>query len=280
MNLWGPPVRAFLPGWHRAVKGRTWPAWHPHSQIDHILVRGEVRVGCGVGPPRRRLRSSPGAGRADPAIIAPCSTPTSTCSPGSLSPARSPSPSGSSDNSGGRRPATGPSSSSGAPPPRSPRWQGRHLAQAVAGILTGIGFIGAGLVFVARRHHPRAHLGRQRLRRGGHRDRSSATGICTWVSSSPWHSCSYSSSSTSPGCDSSTPAPTPTGSPTTMRRGRRCVGATPQVLRPTAGPASRRPHRAHRAHRARPDRAGAHPEPGPPTLSRARRRVLRRSAVP
>ena len=21
MNLWGPPVRAFLPGWHRAVKG-------------------------------------------------------------------------------------------------------------------------------------------------------------------------------------------------------------------------------------------------------------------
>jgi endonuclease/exonuclease/phosphatase family metal-dependent hydrolase len=44
MNLWGPPVRAFLPGWRRAVKGRTWPAWHPHSQIDHILVRGNIEV--------------------------------------------------------------------------------------------------------------------------------------------------------------------------------------------------------------------------------------------
>ena len=47
MNLWGPPVRAFLTGWHRAVKGRTWPAWNPHSQIDHILVRGNVRVSSG-----------------------------------------------------------------------------------------------------------------------------------------------------------------------------------------------------------------------------------------
>ena len=46
MNLWGPPVRAFLPDWRRAVKGRTWPAWNPHSQIDHILVRGDVRVGA------------------------------------------------------------------------------------------------------------------------------------------------------------------------------------------------------------------------------------------
>jgi hypothetical protein len=44
MNLWGPPVRAFLRGWRRAVKGRTWPAWNPHSQIDHILVRGRVGV--------------------------------------------------------------------------------------------------------------------------------------------------------------------------------------------------------------------------------------------
>jgi endonuclease/exonuclease/phosphatase family metal-dependent hydrolase len=44
MNLWGPPVMAFLPDWHRAVKGRTWPAWNPHSQIDHILVRGRVGV--------------------------------------------------------------------------------------------------------------------------------------------------------------------------------------------------------------------------------------------
>jgi endonuclease/exonuclease/phosphatase family metal-dependent hydrolase len=44
MNLWGPPVRALLPDWSRAVRGRTWPAWRPHSQIDHILVRGNIEV--------------------------------------------------------------------------------------------------------------------------------------------------------------------------------------------------------------------------------------------
>jgi len=48
MNLWGPPVRALLPGWHRAVKGRTWPAWRPHSQVDHILVRGPLDVVAGT----------------------------------------------------------------------------------------------------------------------------------------------------------------------------------------------------------------------------------------
>jgi len=47
MNLWGPPVRAFLPEWHRAVKGRTWPTWNPHSQIDHILVRGRMEIRSG-----------------------------------------------------------------------------------------------------------------------------------------------------------------------------------------------------------------------------------------
>jgi endonuclease/exonuclease/phosphatase family metal-dependent hydrolase len=44
MNLWGPPVRAFMSGWHRAVKGNSWPSARPHSQIDHILVRGAWRV--------------------------------------------------------------------------------------------------------------------------------------------------------------------------------------------------------------------------------------------
>jgi endonuclease/exonuclease/phosphatase family metal-dependent hydrolase len=44
MNLWGPPVVAQLPGWRRAVKGRTWPSWFPHSQPDHILVRGPLTV--------------------------------------------------------------------------------------------------------------------------------------------------------------------------------------------------------------------------------------------
>jgi endonuclease/exonuclease/phosphatase family metal-dependent hydrolase len=38
-NFWGPGVQSFLPGWRRAVRGRTWPAGRPHSQIDHILVR-------------------------------------------------------------------------------------------------------------------------------------------------------------------------------------------------------------------------------------------------
>lgn len=43
MNTWGPLVRVFMPGWRRAVIGRTWPAWRPHSQIDHILLRGALR---------------------------------------------------------------------------------------------------------------------------------------------------------------------------------------------------------------------------------------------
>jgi endonuclease/exonuclease/phosphatase family metal-dependent hydrolase len=43
MNLWGPPVGTLLPEWHRTVRGRTWPTWSPHSQIDHILVRGSIR---------------------------------------------------------------------------------------------------------------------------------------------------------------------------------------------------------------------------------------------
>lgn len=38
-NFWGPGVVTFLPGWQRAVRGRTWPARLPHSQIDHILLR-------------------------------------------------------------------------------------------------------------------------------------------------------------------------------------------------------------------------------------------------
>jgi endonuclease/exonuclease/phosphatase family metal-dependent hydrolase len=38
-NFWGPGVTTFLPGWIRTVRGRTWPASRPHSQIDHILVR-------------------------------------------------------------------------------------------------------------------------------------------------------------------------------------------------------------------------------------------------
>ena len=41
-NFWGPPASMLLPGWRRAVRGRTWPARRPHSQIDHVFVRGGI----------------------------------------------------------------------------------------------------------------------------------------------------------------------------------------------------------------------------------------------
>jgi endonuclease/exonuclease/phosphatase family metal-dependent hydrolase len=46
MNLWGPPLVLMLPGWSRAVRGRTWPTWSPRpgAQPDHILVRGPVHA--------------------------------------------------------------------------------------------------------------------------------------------------------------------------------------------------------------------------------------------
>ena len=46
MNLWGPPLELLLRGWRRGVRGRTWPAWRPHSQVDHIVVRAPAE------PPR------------------------------------------------------------------------------------------------------------------------------------------------------------------------------------------------------------------------------------
>lgn len=44
MNLWGPPVAALFWGWRRAVRAKTWPAWRPHSHVDHVLVRGPLQV--------------------------------------------------------------------------------------------------------------------------------------------------------------------------------------------------------------------------------------------
>jgi endonuclease/exonuclease/phosphatase family metal-dependent hydrolase len=44
MNFWGPPVSLALPGWRRAVRARSYPAWRAHSQIDHILVTRSVEV--------------------------------------------------------------------------------------------------------------------------------------------------------------------------------------------------------------------------------------------
>ena len=41
-NLWGPGVVIMLPGWRRTVRGATWPAHRPHSQIDHVLVNDAI----------------------------------------------------------------------------------------------------------------------------------------------------------------------------------------------------------------------------------------------
>ncbi len=65
LNMWGPVVAAFGRGWQRPVRGRTWPAHRPHSQIDHVLVSpgAEVHdaevlgpVGSDHRPVRIRLR--------------------------------------------------------------------------------------------------------------------------------------------------------------------------------------------------------------------------------
>ncbi len=69
-NFWGPGVGAAMHGWQRPVRGRTYPSHRPHSQIDHMLVRGGIE---GLGgevlpetpsdhrPIRTRLRlSEPG----------------------------------------------------------------------------------------------------------------------------------------------------------------------------------------------------------------------------
>ena len=64
MNLWGPPLSAALPGWKRAVRGRSWPAWRPIAQPDHILttasapaLEGEVLrvLGSDHRPVRARI---------------------------------------------------------------------------------------------------------------------------------------------------------------------------------------------------------------------------------
>jgi endonuclease/exonuclease/phosphatase family metal-dependent hydrolase len=54
-NCWGPPLRALLGGWQQAGRGRTWPSWRPHSQIDHLFVHGPVSV---VGATVEDVRAS------------------------------------------------------------------------------------------------------------------------------------------------------------------------------------------------------------------------------
>lgn len=44
MNLWGPPLELLLPGWRRAVRGRSWPSWRPTFQIDHVLTSPDLEI--------------------------------------------------------------------------------------------------------------------------------------------------------------------------------------------------------------------------------------------
>jgi endonuclease/exonuclease/phosphatase family metal-dependent hydrolase len=51
LNMWGPPVALAIPGRRRAVRGRTWPATRPHSQIDHVWIDDRLHpVAGGIGP--------------------------------------------------------------------------------------------------------------------------------------------------------------------------------------------------------------------------------------
>jgi endonuclease/exonuclease/phosphatase family metal-dependent hydrolase len=60
-NCWRPLLRVFMPGWTTLARARTWPAAHPHSQIDHVLGRGPwQRLGAGAtdgGSDHRALRA-------------------------------------------------------------------------------------------------------------------------------------------------------------------------------------------------------------------------------
>jgi endonuclease/exonuclease/phosphatase (EEP) superfamily protein YafD len=64
-NMWGAVLAPLLRTRRRAVRGATWPARHPHSQIDHIwaspgveVVGGEVMpcTGSDHRPIRARIR--------------------------------------------------------------------------------------------------------------------------------------------------------------------------------------------------------------------------------
>ena len=44
LNCGGFVARRVLRGWRQAAKGPTWPSWRPHSQVDHLFVRGRIHV--------------------------------------------------------------------------------------------------------------------------------------------------------------------------------------------------------------------------------------------
>jgi endonuclease/exonuclease/phosphatase (EEP) superfamily protein YafD len=49
-NLWRSWMGLLLPGWTPLLRGRTFPAWRPHSQIDQILGRGVTPIDGRVLP--------------------------------------------------------------------------------------------------------------------------------------------------------------------------------------------------------------------------------------
>ena len=62
-NMWGPPIATVLRHRRRAVRGRTWPSWGPHSQIDHIWIDEHLEaidgsVGPHAGSDHRPIRAS------------------------------------------------------------------------------------------------------------------------------------------------------------------------------------------------------------------------------
>ena len=61
-NMWGPPIATVLRGRRRAVRGRTWPAGRPHSQIDHIWIDDhfdvlDAAIGPATGSDHRPVRA-------------------------------------------------------------------------------------------------------------------------------------------------------------------------------------------------------------------------------
>ena len=70
MNCFGPPLSLALPGWRRAVHGRTWPSWRRIAQPDHIFISravtarfGEVMAHAGSDHRPVRALLSFGGGR-------------------------------------------------------------------------------------------------------------------------------------------------------------------------------------------------------------------------
>jgi endonuclease/exonuclease/phosphatase family metal-dependent hydrolase len=67
-NLWGPLAGLAFRGWQRPVRGRSYPAHRPHSQIDHMFITSDLvinhaevigEVGSDHRPVRVRVETGP-----------------------------------------------------------------------------------------------------------------------------------------------------------------------------------------------------------------------------